>query len=51
MLWCRQDFTARFDNAPAPLPPIAGVKFAPGVVVLAEKLDTLTELALIVSFL
>jgi hypothetical protein len=46
----RASFRMRFDDAPAPLPPVGGVKFAPGVVVLADKLDTTTELAIIVSF-
>lgn len=42
--------TAKFDNAPAPLPPF-GLKFDPGYVPLAEKLDLTTELALIFSIL
>jgi hypothetical protein len=39
-----------FDNVPAPLPPFS-VPFAPGFAPLAEKLDFVGELALIVNFL
>jgi hypothetical protein len=46
----RVSVTARFDNAPAPLPPFA-TAFDAGFVPLAEKLDLTTELALIVSIL
>jgi hypothetical protein len=42
--------TAKFDNAPAPLPPFS-TAFDMGFVPLAEKLDLTTELALIVSIL
>jgi hypothetical protein len=47
----RFTFTARYDNAPAPAPLIGGVPYAMGFVPLADKLDTITEVALIVSFL
>lgn len=43
-------FEAHYDNAPAPLPPVA-VPYAPGFVPLAEQLDTRTEATLIVNFL
>jgi hypothetical protein len=46
----RFSFTARFDNVPAPLPPL-GKPFAPGFVPPAEKLDTLSEAALVINFL
>jgi hypothetical protein len=41
---------ARFDNAPAPRPPI-GLAYADGFVPLTETLDTRTEATLIVNFL
>ncbi len=47
----RFSFAARYDHAPAPRPPFAGVLFAPDFVPLAEKLDTQTEVALIVNLL
>ncbi len=47
----RFSFTARFDNAPAPRPPFEGIPYATGFVPLADELDTLTEVSLIVSFL
>lgn len=47
----RFSFTARFDNVPAPRPAPAGFKFADGYQPLAEKLDTLSEAALVVNFL
>jgi putative salt-induced outer membrane protein YdiY len=43
----RVGFTAKYDSAPAPRAPFAGVAFEPGFVPLAEKLDTLTEAAII----
>ena len=46
----RFSFTAKYDNAPAPRAPFA-IPFADGFVPLADKLDTLTEASLIVSFL
>ncbi len=45
----RFSFTAKFDNVPAPRPPFS-VPYAPGVVLSADKLDTQTELALIMNF-
>jgi hypothetical protein len=47
----RFGFLARYDNAPAPRPPFAGIAFASGFVPLAEKLDTQTEVALIINLL
>ena len=47
----RLSFTARYDNVPAPLPKIAGVPFAVGYNPAAEKLDTLTEASLVMTFL
>ena len=46
----RLSFTAKFDNAPAPIPAI-GPGFDPGFNPLADKLDAITEVALIVSFI
>lgn len=46
----RVGFEARYDNAPAPRPPL-GLDYADGFVPLAETLDTRTEATLIVSFL
>jgi hypothetical protein len=43
-------FSARFQSAPAPLPPL-DIPYAAGFVPEAEKLDTITELTLIVTFL
>lgn len=43
-------FTAKFDNVPAPLPPIGGIPYDAGFVPVAEKLDTITKASLIVSF-
>jgi hypothetical protein len=42
--------TAKFDNAPAPIPAFK-IAFDPGFVPLADKLDVITEVALIVNFL
>ncbi len=49
----RFSFTAKFDNQPAPLPPLgpANLPYAPGFVPAADKLDTITEAALIVNFI
>lgn len=45
-------FTLRYDANPAPLPAIAGAPpFAPGFVPFAEEFDTVTDAALIVTFL
>jgi hypothetical protein len=48
-------FTVRYDQNPAPLPipsgALAGSTFAPGFQPFAEKVDTLTELNLIYTFL
>jgi hypothetical protein len=46
----RFTFTARYDNVPAPRPEFE-LPYAPGVVVPADKLDTQTELAIVVNFL
>ena len=46
----RFSFTARFDNVPAPRPALA-LPYAAGFTPLAEKLDTLSEAALVVNFL
>jgi len=43
-------FTAKFDNAPAPRPPLPGFGWADPLP-LADKLDTKTEATLIVNFL
>ena len=39
-----------FDNVPAPLPSFS-IPFAPGFLPLAEKVDLITELAMVVNFL
>lgn len=44
-------FTAKYDQAPSPIPPLAGFPFAPGFTPLAETLDTVTEVTMIVSFI
>lgn len=46
----RIQFTAKFDNVPAPLPSLS-VPFAAGFVPAAEKLDTITDASLVVNFL
>lgn len=46
----RFTFSARYDNVPAPRPEF-DLPYAPGVVVPADKLDTQTELAIVVNFL
>jgi len=43
-------FGVKYDNVPAPLPAFK-IAYAPGFVPFAEKTDTLTEAALIYSFL
>jgi hypothetical protein len=45
----RFSFTAKFDNQPAPLPSFK-LPFAAGYTPAADKLDTITEAALIVNF-
>ena len=47
----RMSFTARYDNVPAPLPKVGGVPFAADYKPAAEKLDTITEASLVMSFL
>jgi len=42
--------TGKYDTEPAPLPPFA-LPYAAGFSPRAEKLDVITEAALIVSFL
>jgi hypothetical protein len=46
----RFSFQTRFDNVPAPLPP-GPVPYADGFVPLADEIDTMTEVALIVNIL
>lgn len=46
----RFSFTARYDNAPAPRPPLA-LPYAAGFVPLANELDTISEISLIVNLL
>jgi hypothetical protein len=43
-------FTAKYDNAPAPLPPFS-LPYADGFVPLADELDTITKASLIINFL
>ncbi len=47
----RLGFAARYDNVPAPLPAVGGLPFATGYLPPAEKLDTITDASLVVSFL
>jgi hypothetical protein len=47
----RFSFTARYDHAPAPRPPFPTIPYAAGFQPLADELDTLTEVSLIVNFL
>ena len=47
----RFSFKLRFDNVPAPRPAPAGTEFVGQFAPLAEKLDTLSEAALVVNFL
>lgn len=45
-------FAVRWDRNPAPLPPISGAPpFAAGFLPFAEETDTVTDAALVVSFL
>jgi len=44
-------FTAKFDNVPAPAATIGGLKFGPNYLPPSEKLDTITDASLVVSFL
>ena len=44
-------FTAKLDNFPAPLAKIGDLPFAPGFVPIADKLDTVTKVSLIIKFL
>jgi hypothetical protein len=44
-------FLARYTTDPAPLPKIGGVPFEMGFVPLAERLDTVTSLSLVVTLL
>jgi hypothetical protein len=46
----RFSFTALFDNVPAPRA-LAGITLAPGFTPVSQKLDTLSEAALVVTFL
>jgi hypothetical protein len=47
----RLAFTARYDNVPAPMPKVGGLDFAPGFLPASEKLDTITDASLVVTFL
>lgn len=47
----RFSFESKYDNAPSPRPPFAGLAYAPGFVPLADELDTKVEASLIVNFL
>jgi hypothetical protein len=47
----RAGFESRYDHAPSPRPPFAGLAYAPGYVPLADELDTKVEAALILNFL
>ncbi|MEO9192953.1 MAG: DUF481 domain-containing protein [Polyangia bacterium] len=47
----RLSFTARYDNVPAPLPTIGGIPFAADYKPAAQKLDTITEASLVMTFL
>jgi hypothetical protein len=44
-------FVAKYTTDPAPLPPFGSNMFAPGFVPLAEPLDTVTSLSLVVTLL
>ncbi len=44
-------YTVKYDESPAPLPAPAGTMFAATFVPFADKLDTLTEAALVIDFL
>jgi hypothetical protein len=47
----RFSFTARFDNAPAAVPLPSGFTPPPGFQLLADRLDTLSEASLVITFL
>jgi len=47
----RFSFTARYDNVPAPMAKVGGLEFAPGFLPASEKLDTITDASLVVTFL
>jgi hypothetical protein len=44
-------FLAKYTTDPAPLPPFSAAPFAPGFVIQAEALDTVTSLSLVVTLL
>jgi hypothetical protein len=44
-------FTAKYDNVPAPLATIGGLPFAASYAPTADKLDTITKVSLILTFL
>jgi len=44
-------FLAKVDNFPAPLGKIGDLPFAPGFAPVADKLDTITKISLIIKFL
>jgi hypothetical protein len=44
-------FLAKYTTDPAPLPQFGSIKFAPGFVPLAQSLDTVTSLSLVVTLL
>jgi hypothetical protein len=44
-------FTAKFDNVPAPLAKIGNLPFAADFTPVADKLDTITKVSLIIKFL
>jgi hypothetical protein len=44
-------FTVRYDNFPAPLAKFGGLPYAPGFEPLADKVDTITKVTVIMKFL
>jgi hypothetical protein len=50
ILSLRVSFTARYDNAPAPLPALT-IPYESGFLPLASRLDTITEVAIVASIL
>jgi hypothetical protein len=50
ILSLRVSFTARYDNAPAPLPALT-IPYEAGFIPLASRLDTITEVALVAQIL
>lgn len=50
ILSLRASFTARYDNAPAPLPALT-IPYETGFIPLASRLDTITEVALVAQIL